>query len=108
MKDFSGKVALVTGTTGIGRAVAKRFGAGGASVVACGIDGAANQGLTKEAAALQLILRVEACDVSKPDQVHSVVSKTVSAFAHGGKAASGTSTSRNTQWNTARVMATLR
>ena len=43
MKDFSGKVALVTGTTGIGRAVAKRFGAGCASVVACGIYAAANQ-----------------------------------------------------------------
>ena len=33
MRDFSGKVALVTGTTGIGRAVAKRFAEGGASIL---------------------------------------------------------------------------
>ena len=32
MKEFEGKVAIVTGTTGIGRAIARRFAAGGASV----------------------------------------------------------------------------
>ena len=49
MKEFDGKVAIVTGTTGIGRAIAKRFAAGGASVLACGIEAAANQELAHEA-----------------------------------------------------------
>ena len=38
MKEFDGKVAIVTGTTGIGRAITKRFAAGGANVLACGIE----------------------------------------------------------------------
>ena len=45
MKEFSGKVALVTGTTGIGRAIALRLAAGGAQVVACGIEPAGNEAL---------------------------------------------------------------
>ena len=50
MNDFAGKVALVTGTTGIGRAIAMRFAAGGAQVVACGIEPPANAELTRDAA----------------------------------------------------------
>jgi len=42
MKEFAEKVALVTGTTGIGRAIALRLAAGGAQVVGCGIDTTAN------------------------------------------------------------------
>src|SRR5438309_2083289 len=80
MRDFSGKVALVTGTTGIGRAVAKRFAEGGASVMACGIETAGNEELAKEAAALGLTLQLEKCDVSKLDDVRSVVQKAVSAL----------------------------
>ena len=34
MKEFESKVAIVTGTTGIGRAIAKRLALGGASVMA--------------------------------------------------------------------------
>ena len=49
MKEFEGKVAIVTGTTGIGRAIAKRLAAGGASVLACGIEIAANQELAQHA-----------------------------------------------------------
>src|SRR5262249_20011341 len=78
MKDFSGKVALVTGTTGIGRAVAKRFAEGGASVMACGIEPGGNEELAKEAAALGLILQLEGGDVSKIDDVRSGVQKAVS------------------------------
>ena len=45
--DMKGKVAIVAGTTGIGRAIAKRFAAGGASALACGIDVAANNDLAR-------------------------------------------------------------
>ena len=38
MAEFDGKVALVTGTSGIARAVALRLASAGARVLACGID----------------------------------------------------------------------
>lgn len=81
MKEFENRVAIVTGTTGIGRAIAKRLAAGGCRVVACGIEALANQDLQQEAQANGLALRVEHCDVSQPDQVKSVVAKTVAT--HG-------------------------
>jgi NAD(P)-dependent dehydrogenase (short-subunit alcohol dehydrogenase family) len=44
VKEFDGKVALVTGgSTGIGRAVVDRLAADGASVVFCGVDKEAEQ-----------------------------------------------------------------
>ncbi|TIX61508.1 MAG: SDR family NAD(P)-dependent oxidoreductase, partial [Mesorhizobium sp.] len=48
MKDFDGKIALVTGTTGIGLATARRLAAGGAAIIACGIDRAANAAITAD------------------------------------------------------------
>src|SRR6202162_6521387 len=77
MKEFENRVPIVTGTTGIGRAIAKRLAAGGCKVVACGIETSANQELQQDAQANGLQLRVEHCDVSQPDQVKSVVAKTV-------------------------------
>lgn len=77
MKEFENRVAIVTGTTGIGRAIAKRLAVGGCWVMACGIEAAANQELQHEATAGGLTLRVEQCDVSQPGQVQAVVSKTV-------------------------------
>ena len=62
-----GKVAIVTGTTGIGRAIALRFAAGGASVLACGIDVAANNELARDAAANGLSIRVQECDVTQAE-----------------------------------------
>jgi len=82
MKEFEKRVAIVTGTTGIGRAIAKRLAAGGCRVVACGIETAANQEMQQEAQANGLALRVEHCDVSQPDQVKAVIAKTVAT--HGG------------------------
>jgi len=75
MTEFAGRVALVTGTTGIGRAIAMRFAAGGAQVVACGIEPAANEELAHDAAKLGLTLQVESCDVTSFDEVRSVVAK---------------------------------
>ena len=80
MKEFSGKVALVTGTTGVGRAIALRFAAGGAQVVACGIEPAGNQALADDAQKLGLTIRVERCDISELETVRSIVAKTVDRF----------------------------
>jgi NAD(P)-dependent dehydrogenase (short-subunit alcohol dehydrogenase family) len=77
MREFEGKVALVTGTTGIGRAIAMRLAAGGAQVVACGIEAAGNDELSREAVNAALTLQVETCDVTNLDQVRAVISKVV-------------------------------
>lgn len=77
MKEFTGKVALVTGTTGIGRAIAVRFAEGGANVVACGIEKAANEELSRHAVAHGLVLDVEHCDVSHAEAVRSLIAKIV-------------------------------
>jgi len=85
MKEFAEKVALVTGTTGIGRAIAMRLAAGGAQVIACGIETAANEELARDAEKLDLTLdgltlRVERCDVTNLDEVHAVITKIVTRF----------------------------
>jgi meso-butanediol dehydrogenase / (S,S)-butanediol dehydrogenase / diacetyl reductase len=80
MKEFENKVAIVTGTTGIGRAIANRLADGGCKVVACGIDASANKELQQDAQARGLTLRVEHCDVSQPDQVQSLIGKVVAAY----------------------------
>ncbi len=73
VNDFSGKAALVAGTTGIGRAIALRLAAGGARVLACGVDTTANADLHAHAAAQGLAIEVEFCDVSVPASVEHVV-----------------------------------
>jgi len=69
MADFTGKIALVTGTTGIGRAVALRLAKGGATVVALGIDEAANDALSRTEAAI----RARRTDVAEPAQVEDAL-----------------------------------
>lgn len=80
MKEFEGKSAIVTGTTGIGRSIAKRLAAGGASVLACGIEVAANDELARDARANQLSLQAVQCDVTQPDDVQNSIAKAVSEF----------------------------
>jgi NAD(P)-dependent dehydrogenase (short-subunit alcohol dehydrogenase family) len=80
MKEFEGKVAIVTGTTGIGRAIARRFASGGAKVLACGIEVPANQDLAADAKASGLDLRVELCDVTQAGAVQAAVKKAVGEF----------------------------
>ena len=80
MKEFAGRVALVTGTTGIGRAIAKRFAAGGTQVIACGVEAAGNDELARETAKLGLTLQVESCDATNLDQVRAVIAKAVKQF----------------------------
>ena len=78
--DFQGKVSLVTGTTGIGMACAVRLAQGGASVLACGIDQAANAALAAYAAAQGLAIYPRLTDVSVPEQVGEAVAEAVSRF----------------------------
>lgn len=73
MQDFDGKLALVTGTTGIGGAIALRLAAGGARVVAGGIDDQANRELSEEAKRRSLTLHVETADVAEPESVSKLV-----------------------------------
>jgi NAD(P)-dependent dehydrogenase (short-subunit alcohol dehydrogenase family) len=78
--EFTGKVAIVTGTTGIGRATAKRLARGGASVLACGIDAPANQRLAEETKAEGLTVEVMQVDVARPAQVRAAVETAVRLF----------------------------
>lgn len=78
--EFSGSVALVTGTTGIGRAIAIRFASGSAQVVACGIDAEENAKLAKIAIDLGISLHVENCDIAEQEQVQSLIAKIAGRF----------------------------
>jgi NAD(P)-dependent dehydrogenase (short-subunit alcohol dehydrogenase family) len=80
MGQFDNKVAVVTGTTGIGRAVALHLARQGACVASLGIDTAANAELSALAAAEDLPLIVLQADVSVPDNVRDAMGKVVSRF----------------------------
>lgn len=69
--DFSGKTALVTGTSGMGLASALRLARGGAAVHLCGIDEAANAAACDAAGALNIL--VSRVDISAEDQVEEWV-----------------------------------
>jgi len=79
MGEFDGKSALVTGTTGIGRAIAIRLARGGGKVLACGIEAAANEELSRFAKKECLTLEAEPCDVTDFEQVRAAVAKIASA-----------------------------
>lgn len=66
-QEFSGKIALVTGSSGIGLGAALRLAKGGAKVFVCGIDDAHNQ--AAEIAAQDLDVSVAKVDVSDEAQV---------------------------------------
>lgn len=66
-QEFAGKIALVTGSSGIGLGAALRLARGGAKVFVCGIDDAHNQAAKEAATGLDLI--VAKVDVSDEAQV---------------------------------------
>ncbi|RWA73125.1 SDR family oxidoreductase [Mesorhizobium sp.] len=80
MKDFEGKIALVTGTTGIGLATARRLAAGGAAIIACGIDRSANAAMRAELESSEAGMLVIDTDVSVSDQVRDAVAAGVGRF----------------------------
>lgn len=79
--EFSGKTALVTGTSGIGRASARRLAQGGAKVLALGIDPAANAEFDALAKAENLPMASRLCDVSVDTQVAAAVADLIAG--HG-------------------------
>ncbi len=80
--EFAGKVALVTGTSGIGAATAVRLASAGAAVLACGIDEAANADLDRTAEERGLSVRVRRTDVSREAEVKAAVAACIER--HGG------------------------
>ncbi|MDQ2840618.1 MAG: SDR family oxidoreductase [Acidobacteriota bacterium] len=80
MDEFGGKCCIVTGTSGIGKAIAKRLARAGAQVLSCGIDPASNELLASEVQADRLSIEVRECDVSNPAQVQNVIRAVVTRF----------------------------
>jgi meso-butanediol dehydrogenase / (S,S)-butanediol dehydrogenase / diacetyl reductase len=71
--EFANKVALVTGTSGIGRATARRLAQGGAQVLALGIDPKLNAEFDALARAENLPMTARHCDVSDDTEVATAV-----------------------------------
>ncbi len=82
MTEFAGKVALVTGTSGIGLASAIRLASAGARVLACGNDPAANETFDRIAGERGLAMASRLTDVSVEKEVAAAVADVVSR--HGG------------------------
>lgn len=82
MTEFAGKVALVTGTSGIGLASAIRLASAGAKVLGCGIDAAANQRFDQIASERGLAMASRLVDVSVEEEVAGAVADV--AARHGG------------------------
>lgn len=78
--EFDGKIALVTGTSGIGLASAICLAASGATVLACGIDVTANAILDSMAGERGLAMSARRADVSVETEVEAAVCEAVSRY----------------------------
>ena len=78
--EFAGKIALVTGTSGIGRAVARRLAQDGAQVLALGNDRVANMEFEALAASNRLSMASRLTDVSVEEDVRDAVADCVARF----------------------------
>lgn len=82
MTEFAGKIALITGTSGIGLASAIRLATAGAKVLACGNDAAANEAFDRIAKERGLTMASRLTDVSVETDVAAAVADVVTR--HGG------------------------
>ena len=80
MQEFEDRIAIVTGTTGIGRAVALRLARGGARVLACGIDSVANNELASHVNTERVAIEVRQVDVAKQAEVSGAVNAAITLF----------------------------
>lgn len=80
MDEFEGKVALVTGTSGIARATVLRLAGAGCAVLAAGIDAAANDALQAAAGQGGLRINVVRADLALPAEAAVAVQAAVSQF----------------------------
>src|SRR6516165_911233 len=77
-QELAGKVAIITGgSSGIGRATVEVFAAAGARVVIADVNDAAGEALAKQIGAAAIYHHT---DVSKADQVQSLVDTAVAKF----------------------------
>src|ERR1700710_1697844 len=80
MAEKEERVALVTGTTGIGRATTLRLARDGVRVMALGIDASGNAALAATALAERLQVETRLTDVSQPEEVATAVAETDRLF----------------------------
>lgn len=78
--EFAGKIALVTGTTGIGLASALRLASGGAQVLACGIDATADARLAELARTRGLPIATHLADMAEEAAVKAAVAVAIRRF----------------------------
>ena len=78
--EFRDRVCIVTGTSGIGKAIAQRLAWASGVVLVCGIDEACNEKLAHEAKADGLNINICKCDVSDPNAVERAVKMAVKQF----------------------------
>ena len=80
-RDFKDKVAVITGAAGgIGKALCKRFAAGGAKVVALDIDEHALHELKKELEEAGVELAAYPCDVTSEKNCQDAINYALSKF----------------------------
>ena len=81
MQDVEGKVAVVTGAaSGIGRAMARTFGAAGMKVALADVEAGALRQAQTELAADGIEARAFVCDVSQADAVYKLAEDALDAF----------------------------
>ena len=81
MRDFTGKVAVVTGGSGgIGRGMAEQFAAAGMKIVLADIDEAGLEQARSEMAAAGADVLAVRTDVSKRADVEALARRAVDAF----------------------------
>ena len=76
MKDFTDKVAVITGgASGVGRSLAFAFGRRGAKVVVGDVDAAAMDAIGGDLAAENIDALIQHCDVTDVDSLNALADK---------------------------------